>query len=277
MNINCKGTLIDLSRPKIMGILNLTPDSFFDGGTLKSDKDILGRTEEMLNAGATFIDVGGYSSRPNAAEVSEAKELQRVIPIIELIVKNFPDILISTDTFRSKIAKNAIEAGACMVNDISAGDLDQNMHTTIAKLQVPYIIMHMRGTPKTMQINPSYADITKDIIFYFSQKLNILRKLGLNDIIIDVGFGFGKTLEQNYELLNNLEVFKILEVPILTGVSRKSMLHKLLNTTPKEALNATTVANTIALLHGSTILRVHDVKEAMEATKIVEILGERSR
>lgn len=272
MNINCKGKLIDLSTSKIMGILNLTPDSFYDGGTLKSDLNILDRTEKMLYEGATFIDIGGYSSRPNADEVSEDEELQRVLPIIELLVNKFPDILISIDTFRSAIAKNAIETGACMINDISAGNLDKNMFTTVVKLQVPYIIMHMQGTPKTMQINPTYEDITKDTIYYFSKKLNTLRKLGLNDIIIDVGFGFGKTLEQNYELLNNLEVFKNLEVPILTGVSRKSMLYKLLNTTPIEALNATTVANTIALLNGSNILRVHDVKEAMEAVKIVEAL-----
>lgn len=272
MNINCKGKLIDLSAPKVMGILNLTPDSFYDGGTLKSDKDILSRTEKMLNDGATFIDVGGYSSKPNADEVSEDDELKRVISVIELLVNNFLDILISIDTFRSTVAKKAIDAGACIVNDISAGNLDKNMFATVASLQVPYIIMHMQGTPKTMQINPTYNDVTKDIIYYFSEKLTSLRKLGVNDIIIDVGFGFGKTLEHNYKLLNNLNLFKNLETPILTGVSRKSMLHKLLNTTPQEALNATTAANTIALLNGSNILRVHDVKEAMEAVKIVEAL-----
>jgi len=273
MNINCKGKLIDLSTQKVMGILNLTPDSFYDGGTLKNDKDILHRTEKMLNEGATFIDVGGYSSKPNAEEVSEAEELQRVIPIIELLIDNFPDILISIDSFRSEIVKNGIGAGACMVNDISAGNFDEKMFTTIAKLQVPYILMHMQGTPKTMQADPTYDDITKDIIYYFSEKLTALRKLGLNDLIIDVGFGFGKTLEHNYELLNNLDVFKNLEVPMLTGVSRKSMLYKLLGTTPKEALNATTVVNTIALLNGSNILRVHDVKEAIESIKIVQKLN----
>ncbi|MCL4128002.1 UNVERIFIED_CONTAM: hypothetical protein GTU68_039885 [Idotea baltica] len=236
-----------------MGILNLTPDSFYDGGTLKNDNDILSRTEEMLNEGATFIDIGGYSSRPNAEEVTENQELKRVIPVIELLHNKFPNILISIDTFRSTIAKKTIEAGACIVNDISAGDLDNKMFETVCKLQVPYIMMHMQGTPKTMQINPTYDDITKDIIYYFSQKLKTLRTLGLNDIIIDVGFGFGKTLEQNYELLNNLELFKILETPILSGVSRKSMLYKLVNTTPNKALNATTVANTIALLNGSSI------------------------
>lgn len=272
MNINCRGKLIDLSIPKIMGILNLTPDSFYDGGTLKSDNEILQRTEKMLTEGATFIDVGGYSSKPNAEDVDCDEELKRVIPVFELLVNNFPDILMSIDTFRSVIAKKAIEAGASMVNDISAGNLDENMFSTITTLQVPYIMMHMQGTPKTMQNNPTYNDVTQDIIYYFSEKLKVLRKLGLNDIIIDVGFGFGKTLEQNYELLHNLDLFKNLEVPILTGVSRKSMLYKLLDITPKEALNATTAANTIALLNGSNILRVHDVKEAMEAVKIVEAL-----
>ncbi|MET2985822.1 dihydropteroate synthase [Aureibaculum conchae] len=272
MNINCKGNLIDLSTPKVMGILNLTPDSFYDGGTLKNDRDILSKVEKMLNEGATFIDVGGYSSKPNADEITEYEELKRVIPVIELLVRNFPDILISIDTFRSAVAKKAIQADACMVNDISAGNLDATMFATVAKLQVPYIIMHMQGTPKTMQVNPTYDDITKDIMFFFSQKLNTLRKLGLNDIIIDVGFGFGKTLEHNYELLNNLDLFKNLAVPILTGISRKSMLYKLLDTIPKEALNATTAANTIALLNGTSILRVHDVKEAMETIKIVEAL-----
>ncbi|MBJ2175005.1 dihydropteroate synthase [Aureibaculum sp. A20] len=272
MNINCSCKLIDLSTPKVMGILNLTPDSFFDGGNLKNDEDILNKVEKMLNEGATFIDVGGYSSRPNANDVSENEELNRVIPVIELLVNNYPDILISIDTFRSTIAKKAIKAGACMINDISAGNLDTNMFATVANLQVPYIIMHMQGTPKTMQVNPTYNDITQDIIFYFSQKLNTLRRLGVNDVIIDVGFGFGKTLEQNYELLNNLDLFCNLDTPILTGVSRKSMLYNVLETSPKEALNATTVANTIALLHGSSILRVHDVKEATEAVKIVKKL-----
>ena len=272
MNINCSGKLIDLSTPRVMGILNLTPDSFFDGGNLKNDEDILNKVEKMLNEGATFIDVGGYSSKPNANDVSENEELKRVIPVIELLVNNYPDILISIDTFRSTIAKKAVKAGACMINDISAGNLDLNMFATVANLQVPYIIMHMQGTPKTMQVNPTYNDITQDIIFYFSQKLNTLRRLGVNDVLIDVGFGFGKTLEQNYELLNNLDLFSNLDTPLLTGVSRKSMLYNVLETTPKKALNATTVANTIALLHGSSILRVHDVKEAIEAVKIVKKL-----
>jgi len=272
MNINCKGNLIDLSSPKVMGILNITPDSFYDGGKFNSDKDILAQAEKMLNDGATFIDVGGYSSRPNALYISEEEELKRVTPVIELLIQELPDILISIDTFRSNIVKECINNGACMVNDISAGAMDSEMFSTIAKLQVPYIMMHMQGTPQNMQRNPIYKDIVHEIILYFSNKISQLRALGVNDIIIDVGFGFGKTLEQNYTLLNELALFKNLDLPIVTGISRKSMLYKLLNTTPDNALNATTVANTIALLNGTAILRVHDVKEANEAIKIVNAL-----
>ena len=272
MHINCKGKLIDLSSPKIMGILNITPDSFYDGNTLKNDKDILSRIEKMLKDGATFIDIGGYSSRPNAKHISEEEELQRVLPVIKLITKNFPESLISIDSFRSKVVLESVQNGACMVNDISAGTMDKNMFKTIALLKVPYIMMHMQGTPQNMQDQPSYDDITKEIIFYFSEKISQLRELQINDIIIDVGFGFGKTSAQNYTLLNQLALFKNLEVPILSGISRKSMLYKLLNTSPEKALNATTAANTIALLNGSNLLRVHDVKEAYEAIQIVEAL-----
>lgn len=270
--INCNQQLIDLTSPRVMGILNITPDSFYDGGKLKSEVDILAHTEKMLNEGATFIDVGGYSSRPNAQHISEKEELNRVIPVIELLLKRHPDILISVDTFRSDIAIKCVDLGACMINDISAGTMDDQMFTTIAKLQVPYIIMHMQGTPQTMQQSPKYDDITHEIIKYFSKKINELHALNVNDIIIDVGFGFGKTRKQNYELLKNLSLFTNLEAPILTGVSRKSMLYKLLETTPEGALNGTTVANTIALLNGTNILRVHDVKEAIEAIKIVNEL-----
>ena len=272
MNINCKGKLIDLSTPKVMGILNITPDSFYDGGKLKDDTAILTHTERMLKEGATFIDVGGYSSRPNAQHITEKEEIKRVIPVIKLLLKEFPDTLISIDTFRSKVAEESITLGACMINDISAGAMDVEMFTTIAKLQVPYIIMHMQGTPETMQNNPNYSDIVHDIILYFSNKIAQLRALGVNDIIVDVGFGFGKTLEQNYKLLKELALFKNLDAPILTGTSRKSMLYKLLETTPINVLNATTVANTIALMNGSNIIRVHDVKEANEAIKIVQLL-----
>ena len=271
-SINCKGKLIDLSSPKVMGILNITPDSFFDGGKFNSDATILKHTEKMLKEGATFIDVGGYSSRPNAQHISEEEELKRVIPVVELLIKKFPEVCISIDTFRSNVAAKCVNIGACMINDISAGSMDAKMFSTVAKLQVPYIIMHMQGTPQTMQKSPKHDDIVFEVIHYFSKKINELHALNVNDIIIDVGFGFGKTREQNYELLKNLSLLKNLEVPILTGVSRKSMLYKLLDITPVSALNATTVANTIALLNGTNILRVHDVKEAIEAIIIVNAL-----
>ncbi len=255
-----------------MGILNLTPDSFYDGGKFKSEIDILKQIEKMLKEGADFIDIGAYSSRPDAKHISEDQELNRIIPVLELIISEFPDILISIDTFRSSIAKNCIEAGASMINDISAGNLDDKMFSTISKLQVPYIIMHMKGSPQNMRSQTNYSDLIGDIIFYFSKKINELRSLGVNDVIIDVGFGFSKTLDQNYELLQNLNLFETLDLPILTGISRKSMLYNYLDTTVEEALNATTVTNTIALKQGTNILRVHDVKQAVEAIKILEKL-----
>ncbi len=270
-SINCNGKLIDLTTPKVMGILNVTPDSFFDGGKYNDQNAILSQVGKMLDEGATFIDIGAYSSRPGAKHISEEEELNRISPIIKLLITEFPSILISVDTFRSKIAEQCVQNGACMVNDISAGSMDQDMFSTIAKLQVPYIIMHMQGAPQTMQTNPVYDNIVKDVLFYFSKKISELHSLGVNDIIADVGFGFGKTIEHNYELLSHLELFKNLEVPMLVGVSRKSMLYKPLNISAKEALNATTSANTIALLNGANILRVHDVKEAMETLKIVNL------
>ncbi|SFZ92401.1 dihydropteroate synthase [Flaviramulus basaltis] len=273
MTINCKGHLIDLSSPKVMGILNITPDSFYDGGTHKNEKDILIHVEQMLNEGATFIDVGAYSSRPNADYVSEEEELKRIIPIVNLILTEFPEALISIDTFRSKVAKQSIEAGAALINDISAGKLDDNMLQTIANLHVPYIMMHMRGNPKTMQKQTNYDNLVKDILFYFSERIAAAKALGIIDIIIDPGFGFAKTVEQNFELLNKLELFKIIEKPLLVGVSRKSMIYKILETSAKEALNGTSVLNTVALQKGAGILRVHDVKEAMECIKLVESLN----
>lgn len=272
MTINCKGTLVDVSSAKVMGILNITPDSFFDGGKYKNENDILKQVEKMLNDGATFIDVGAYSSRPGASHISEEEELQRIVPVIELLVKNFTNIYISVDTFRSRVAEKTINAGACIINDISGGKMDKLMFKTVAKLQVPYILMHMQGTPQSMQQNPQYENISEELISFFATQIFKLRQLKLNDIIVDVGFGFGKTTKHNFELLKNLELFKSLEVPNLVGVSRKSMLYKTLNITAKEALNATTSANTIALLNGANILRVHDVKEAVEAIKIVESL-----
>jgi dihydropteroate synthase len=272
MTLNCKGILIDISSPKVMGILNITPDSFFDGGKYKNETDILQQVQKMLLEGATFIDVGAYSSRPGATDISEEEELQRIVPIIKLLVHHFPEIIISVDTFRSNVAQKTIEAGAAIINDISGGKMDSEMFGTIAKLQVPYIIMHMLGTPQNMQQNPRYKDVTKEVISFFADQVFKLHQLKVNDIIIDVGFGFGKTIEHNYKLLKDLSLFKNLDAPILVGISRKSMLYKPLETTPKLALNATTSANTIALLNGANILRVHDVKEAMEAVKIVEQL-----
>lgn len=271
-SINCKGKLIELNSPRVMGIMNLTPDSFYDGGRLKTDQEILLHAEKLINESATFIDIGGYSSRPNAEHISEKEELQRVIPVINTIIDKFPNALISIDTFRSKVAKYAIQSGACMINDISAGNMDEKMFKTVAELQVPYIIMHMKGTPQTMQKNPTYVNIIQEVIYYFTQKISELRSLGVNDLIVDVGFGFGKTIQQNYTLLKNLSLFKSLEVPILTGVSRKSMLYKIIDASAQEALNVTTVANTIALMNGTDILRVHDVKETIEAIKIINAL-----
>lgn len=271
-SINCNGKLIDLSTPKVMGILNITPDSFYDGGKFNSTNTIISQVEKMLSEGATFIDIGAYSSRPGAKNITEEEELSRIVPTVDLLIKEFSNILISIDTFRSNIAQQCITKGACIINDISAGNMDPNMFATVAKLQVPYIIMHMQGTPQNMQKDPVYNDIIRETLFHFSKKIKDLRNLGVNDIITDVGFGFGKTLEHNYKLLNNLELFSHLNTPNLVGVSRKSMLYKPLNIEPKDALNATTTANTIALLKGANILRVHDVKEAVEAIKIVELL-----
>ncbi|PCH75855.1 MAG: dihydropteroate synthase [Flavobacteriaceae bacterium] len=271
MTINCNGTLIDLSQPKVMGILNTTPDSFFDGGKYKDASAIVEQVSKMLAEGATFIDVGGYSSRPGAVHISEEEELKRVVPVVELLIANFPEIVISIDTFRSKVAAACISKGAAMINDISAGEMDAKMFETVAELQVPYCMMHMLGTPQNMQTKPVYEHIVSDLLSYFSEKTLQLKLLGLKDILIDVGFGFGKTMAHNYELLQQLSLFKSLEFPLLIGVSRKSMLYKPLGITASEALNATTVAHTLALLNGASILRVHDVKEAVEAVKIVTL------
>ncbi|HGE5774119.1 dihydropteroate synthase [Flavobacterium psychrophilum] len=277
MTINCKGQLIDLSTPKVMGILNVTPDSFYDGGRFVSEKNVLIQVENMLQDGANFIDIGGQSSKPKAAIVSIDEELKRVVSIVDLILKKFPETMISIDTFNSKVAQIAVENGAAIINDISAGNLDDNMFETIAKLQVPYIMMHMRGTPQTMQEMTNYDDLVKDILFYFSEKVAKARSFGINDLIIDPGFGFAKTLEQNFELLNKLELFEMLELPILVGVSRKSMIYKTLETTPENALNGTSVLNTISLTKGGNILRVHDVKEAVECVKLYAMLDRNMR
>lgn len=271
--INCKGRLIDLSTPKVMGILNVTPDSFYDGGMLKNTDEVVQKVEKMLAEGADFIDLGGYSSRPGANFVSEEEELNRVVPIVKILVEKFPDILLSIDTFRSEVAKKAIEAGAAIINDISAGKLDENMIPTVANLQVPYIMMHMRGTPETMQTLTEYTDLMKEINFYFSERIALARSFGLNDIIIDPGFGFAKTTEQNFELLQKLELLQIIGLPILAGISRKSMIYKSLENTPEEALNGTTFLHAFCLQKGAKILRVHDVKEAVECVKLMCRLG----
>lgn len=272
MTINCNGNLIDLSSPKVMGILNVTPNSFYDGGKHNDEKSILSQVEKMLDEGATFIDIGGYSSKPNAEFVSEKEELQRLIPIIQKIIYEFPNVILSVDTFRSKIAKEAIENGAAIINDISAGHLDDTMFQTIAELQVPYIMMHMKGTPQTMQTLTHYDNIIKEMMFYFSEKVAKARSLGINDIILDPGFGFAKTIEQNFEILSNLELFKLMDIPILVGLSRKSMIYKTLDINAEMALNGTTALHTVSLFKGAKIVRVHDVKEAVECIKLFENL-----
>ena len=272
MTINCKGQIIDLSTPKIMGILNITPNSFYDGGKYSSENNAILQVEKMLNEGVTFVDIGAYSSKPNAEFVSEKEELNRIIPVVKAILKEFPETLLSIDTFRSSVAQECINNGAALINDISAGSLDKKMMEVIALNNVPYIMMHLRGTPQTMQDQTNYEHLINEILTYFSDKINKARSLGINDLIIDPGFGFAKTIDQNYEILSNLELFKMLELPILTGVSRKSMIYKTLDTSPEEALNGTTVLNTIAIKKGATIIRVHDVKEAMECVKLCEKL-----
>ena len=255
-----------------MGILNLTPDSFYDGGKYKDAKSILNQVELMYNEGASFIDMGAYSSRPGAEHVPEAIEAQRMLPMVELILKHFPKALLSIDTFRSSIAKEAIEAGAAIINDISAGNLDPEMFRTVAKYQVPYIMMHLKGTPQSMQKEAVYNDLIQDLRYYFSEKINEATQLKINDIIIDPGFGFAKTTGQNYSLLNHLDLFQTFGLPLLIGLSRKSMIYKVLNSTSKEALNGSTALHTVALLKGANILRVHDVKEAVECVKLIEEL-----
>ena len=274
MTINCKGELIDLKKPKVMGILNLTPDSFFDGGKYKDEASILDQVEFMLDHGAAFIDMGAYSSRPGAAHVPEDEELKRMIPVIDLILKKFPDTLISVDTFRSNVAAESIEHGAAIINDIAAGNLDEAMFDIVAKHQVPYIMMHMKGTPQSMQKEATYNNLINDLRYYFSEKIEEAISKRINDIIIDPGFGFAKTTGQNYTLLNHLDMFQTFGLPILIGLSRKSMIYKVLESSPKEALNGTTALHAIALLKGANIIRAHDVKEASECIKLVQALKE---
>ena len=255
-----------------MGILNVTPNSFYDGGKHKEINSIIHQVDKMLSEGADFIDIGAYSSKPSAEFVSEEEEIKRLVPILKSLVETFPNIVLSVDTFRANVAKAAVENGVAMVNDISAGFLDEKMLETVAELKVPYIMMHMRGNPQTMQSLTDYNDIVKEMIFYFSERIQKARSYGISDIVIDPGFGFAKTLEQNYEVLHKMELFEMLELPILVGVSRKSMIYKVLENSPQEALNGTSVLNTIALQKGAKILRVHDVKEAVECIKLVSKL-----
>lgn len=270
--LNCKGKLIDISKPSVMAILNITPDSFYNKSRVSNMDEALRNAEKFIEAGAKFIDVGAYSSRPGAADVSETEEIKRLAPIVHAINQAFPETLISVDTFRAKVAEEAINSGAHIINDIAAGNLDDKMFETVAKLQVPYIMMHMKGTPQNMQDSPSYENVTKEVFGYFSEKIKKLTQLGVKDIILDPGFGFAKTLDHNYELLSNMQMLNFFELPLLVGFSRKSMITKALNIKTEEALNGTTVLNTTALLKGANILRVHDVKEAAECVELVNRL-----
>ncbi len=271
--LNIGGRLLDLSVPRVMGILNLTPDSFFDGGRHHTVDGALQQTERMLKEGADIIDLGAYSSRPNAEDISAEEELSRLIPALQQIRKEFPEAVLSVDTFRSEVARAAVAEGAQIINDISAGTLDPEMFKTTAGLKVPYILMHMRGTPQTMQSQTDYKNVLNEVLDYFITKVQHLITLGITDLIIDPGFGFAKTTAQNFELLNRLETFRMLGFPVLAGVSRKGMIWKTLEITPEEALNGTTVVNTIALMKGARILRVHDVKAAKEAVRLVSKLN----
>ncbi len=267
-NMNCRGKVLNLNIPVVMGVLNITPDSFYDGGRYTNRDAWLGQTEKMLKQGASIIDIGAVSTRPGAEKISEDKEIKRLMPVLSIIKKEFPEAIISIDTYRASVAEITIKNGANIINDISGGTFDKKMFETINRLKVPYIMMHIKGTPQNMQVNPYYEDVVKEIMAFFSRQINKLKNFGAKDIIIDPGFGFGKTLKNNYEILNHLDSFKKFGLPILVGMSRKSMINKVLNTKPSEALNGTTILNTIAIMKGADILRVHDVKEAVEVIKI---------
>lgn len=273
--INCRGRLLDLSTPVVMGIVNITPDSFYAESRCKNETEILKRVETVINEGGQIVDVGACSSRPGVVPISQEEEIERLFPALNLIRKHFPDIPISVDTFRAEVAQKSVnECEADIINDISGGEFDDKMFDTIAKLNVPYILTHIQGNLQTMQDNPQYKDLIGEIMLWFSQKVDLLRMKGVNDIIIDPGFGFGKTIEHNFTLIKNIEQFKFFELPILVGVSRKSMIYKFLDTTPEESLNGTTVLNTIVLFKGANILRVHDVKEAIECVTLIKKITE---
>ena len=271
--LQIKGRLITLDKPKVMGILNVTPDSFFEGSRVKNNPvDSLPKVTKMIAEGADFLDLGGYSTRPGASDISIQEEIDRVVPAIEAIRSAFPDTILSIDTFRSKVAEAAVNAGADIINDISAGNLDEDMLRTVARLNVPYIAMHMKGNPQNMQSVASYSDILGEILYYFAEKVDLFKKLGIKDVIIDPGFGFAKTIEQNFFLLKNLKSFEIFGLPLLVGISRKSMIYKTMQSSAAEALNGTTALNMFALSQGANLLRVHDVKEAKETIKLYEQL-----
>ena len=276
--INANGKLLDLSTPCVMGILNATPDSFYADSRMQTEAQIARRVEQMAQEGAGIMDVGAYSSRPGAADVSAKDEMERLRTALGVVRRLQPDAIVSVDTFRADVARMCVEEyGAAIINDISGGELDKDMFATVARLQVPYVLMHMQGTPQDMQQRPHYDSLLEDVFLYFARKVQQLRDLGVKDIILDPGFGFGKTLEHNYELLAHLEVFRIFELPLLAGVSRKSMIYRLLDATPAEALNGTTVVHSICLLKGADILRVHDVRQAVEAVKIIMKMNEKGK
>ncbi len=271
--INVNGSLLDLSVPRVMGILNVTPDSFYAGSRMQTEAEIAARVRQIVDEGAAIIDIGAYSSRPNAEDVSPREEMDRLRMGLDILRKIHPEAIVSVDTFRADVARMCVEEyGVAIINDIAAGEMDAEMFRTVAELNVPYIMMHMQGTPQNMQQNPHYDNLLKEVFMYFARKVRQLRDLGVKDIILDPGFGFGKTVEHNYELLSHLEEFRLFELPLLAGVSRKSMIYRLLGTTPQESLNGTTVLDTICLLKGADILRVHDVREAVETVKIVEAM-----
>lgn len=269
--MNVKGRLLDLSTPQVMGILNVTPDSFYSDSRMQTEKDIADRAQQIIDEGASIIDIGAYSSRENAEHISAEEEMNRLRTGLEILNRNHPDAVISVDTFRAEVAEQCVkEYGVAMINDISAGEMDNRMFATVAELGVPYIMMHMQGTPQNMQNEPHYDNLMKEVFLYFATKVQQLRDLGVKDIILDPGFGFGKTLEHNYELMAHLDEFSVFELPLLVGVSRKSMIYKLLGGTPQDSLNGTTVLDTVALMKGAHILRVHDVREAVEAVRMTE-------
>ena len=269
--MNVKGRLLDLSTPQVMGILNVTPDSIYSDSRMQTEKDIADRAQQIIDEGASIIDIGAYSSRANAEHISAEEEMNRLRTGLEILNRNHPDAVISVDTFRAEVAEQCVkEYGVAMINDISAGEMDNRMFATVAELGVPYIMMHMQGTPQNMQNDPHYDNLMKEVFLYFATKVQQLRDLGVKDIILDPGFGFGKTLEHNYELMAHLDEFSVFELPLLVGVSRKSMIYKLLGGTPQDSLNGTTVLDTVALMKGAHILRVHDVREAVEAVRMTE-------